>query len=281
MGLRRQASRARLWWPVLLVLGACATLQPGYVDDRFIIENHGNFTAQEVQRVRKELSIGLDAIEHLLGTIPAQKFPVVVHLRAGRGVSHIEHGQGPIELYWVREVQAPIIHELTHVLVGYTAAHGHWTQEGLASYLQDHYGEDTAFPTRKMAHTLAKVIRDEHSQLPMLEVMQDRNRQRYFGVKTPWHRWLAYTQSTSLCQYVIDTYGMDTFLRLYDQPLEAIDFPQLLGKRPEELVADWEVHLSHLEVDTTRAHYVFTMLHTQLRETGGLGGTSDRRSGRR
>jgi hypothetical protein len=242
---------------------------------------HGHFTAQEVPRVRKQLSIGLDAIEHMLGTIPAQKFPVVVHLRTGRGVSYNEHGQGPIELYWVREVQEPIIHKLTHVVAGYTAAHGHWTPEGLASYVQDHYGEDTAFPTRKMAHALAKVIRDEHSQLPLREVTQDRDRQRYFGVKTPWHRWLAYTQSTSLCQYVIDTYGMDTFIKLYDQPLEAIDFPQLLGKRPEELVADWEAHLSHLEVDTTRAHHVFIMLQTQLRGTGGLGSTSDRRSGRR
>ncbi|MGH8070659.1 MAG: hypothetical protein ACRERE_36550 [Candidatus Entotheonellia bacterium] len=165
----------------------------------------------------------------------------------------------------MREVRAPIIHELAHVLAGYTAATGHWTQEGFASYMQDEYGEDAAFPTRKMAHALAKVIRQENSQLAMLGVMRDRNRERYFGLRTPWQRWLAYTQSTSFCRYLIENYGQDAFLQLYDKPLEAMDFPQLFGKRSEELVADWETYLSQLEVDTTRAHQIFKNLQTQLR----------------
>ncbi|MBI3326689.1 MAG: hypothetical protein HYZ81_08310 [Nitrospinae bacterium] len=249
--------------PFLMLVGACAALQPGYRNDRFIIHNRGDFSEQQVQRVSRELSRGLRALEQYIGPIPQNKFPVIVNLWSGSGVSHSSHGQGPIELYWVREVQAPIMHELTHVLAGYTASHGHWTQEGFASYMQDQYGEDAAFPTRKMAHALAKVIREENSQLPMLAVMRDRNRGRYFGTRTPWERWLAYTQSTSFCRYLIDTYGMDTFLRLYDKPLEAMDFPQLFGKGPEELVADWETYLGHLDVDIARAHQIFKNLHTR------------------
>lgn len=46
-------------------------------------------------------------------------------------------------------------------MAGYTASNGHWTQEGFASYMQDQYGEDHAFPTAKMADALVKVIAEE------------------------------------------------------------------------------------------------------------------------
>lgn len=241
----------------VLLLGGCAAGQPTLRDDRFAIVNHGSFTPHELQRVQAQLDAGATALARYLGPPPAGKFPVVVNLRPGRGVSHSHQGQGAIELYWVREVRAPIIHELTHVLAGYTAANGHWTQEGFASYMQDRYGEDDAFPTQKMAHALVRVIRQEGSFLPMLEVMQDRRRARYFGLRNPWERWLAYTQSTSLCRYLIETYGAEKFLRLYDRPFEAIDFNALYGRSAQEVIDDWLGFVTDLPGDDPTARSVF------------------------
>jgi len=248
----------------LLFFNACAATQPAHRDERFVIFNNGDFTAREIQRVRAQLEAGAAALEKYVGPVPGRRFPVVVNLWAGRGVSHSHHGQGSIELYWVREVRAPIVHELTHVLAGYTAANGHWTQEGFASYMQDQYGEDTAFPTRRMAHALVRIIGEEGSSLPMLEVMRDRSRTRYFGLRTPWERWLAYTQSTSFCRYLIESYGPQKFFKVYDAPLETIDFQGLYGKTAATLVNDWLGYVAALPSDTEKARALFQSMRASL-----------------
>jgi hypothetical protein len=240
----------------VLLLGACATTSPPHQDERFIIHNPGGFTAAEVRRVRAQLEVGARALERYIGPPLARKFPVAVNLNAGRGVSHSYGGQGAIELYWVREGRAPIVHELTHVLAGYRSANGHWTQEGFASYMQDRYGEDIAFPTQRVAHALVKALREDGSLLPMLEVMKDRSRGRYFGLGTPWVRWVAYTQSTSFCTYLIERYGAERFFKLYDLPVEAIDFTGLYGKMAEALVDEWLGYVVQLPADTARARAI-------------------------
>lgn len=247
----------------LLLLAGCATFQPELRDARFTLVNHGNFASAELQRVRAQLEVGVSALERYIGPIPARKFPVVVNLRPGRGVSHSYGGQGAIELYWVHEERAPIIHELTHVLAGYTSANGHWTQEGFASYMQDEYGEDVAFPTQKVAHALVKVIRQEGSFLPMLDVMRDRSRKKYFGLGTPRERWLAYTQSTSLTRYLIETYGAAKFLKIYDRPVEAMDFAGLYGKSVEALIEEWSRFVTDLPADTSAARAVYQIYRTR------------------
>jgi hypothetical protein len=248
---------------VVLLVSACAAMQPSYRDERFTIFNHGDFTSHEIQRVRAQLEVGTRALEQYIGPAPAHKFPVIVNLWPGRGVSHSHHGQGAIELYWVREVRAPIIHELTHVLAGYTASNGHWTQEGFASYMQDQYGEDNAFPTQKIAHALVKVLVEESSLLPMREIMRDHNRTKYFGLSTPWVRWVAYTQSTSFCRYLIEEYGQEKFFKLYDRPVEAIDFAGLYGKTAEVLVNAWLSYVTERAPDT-KARAIFHTMKTSF-----------------
>ena len=246
--------------PLLLLLAStCATIHPSYRDERFVILSSGDFTPHDVQRVRQQLEVGLTAVERYIGMVPPSKFPIVVKLWSGSGVSHSYHGAGPIELFWVTEMRSPIIHELTHVLAGYTASNGHWTQEGFASYMQDQYGEDHAFPTAKMAHALVKVIAEEGALLPMALVMRDRNRQTYFGTRTPWERWLAYTQSTSLCRYLIERYGKELFVQLYDVPVELVDFERLYGKTGGMLVDEWLSYVRALPLDDAARPYFLQM----------------------
>ena len=94
--------------PLMIVVGSCAAIQPAHRDDKFVINNLGNFADHEVQRVRKELYIGLKALENYLGPMPAHKFPVIINLWPGTGTSRSAHGRGPIELYYVGEGGAPI-----------------------------------------------------------------------------------------------------------------------------------------------------------------------------
>jgi hypothetical protein len=249
---------------VVILVSACAAMQPSYRDERFTIFNHGDFASPEIQRVRAQLEVGTRALEKYIGPAPAHKFPVVVNLWPGRGMSHSHQGQGAIELYWVREVRAPIIHELTHVLAGYTASNGHWTQEGFASYMQDQYGEDNAFPTQKIAHALVTVLVEERRLLPMRDVMRDRNRTKYFGLSTPWERWIAYTQSTSFCRYLIEAYGREKFFKLYDRPVEAIDFAGLYGKTAEVLVNEWLSYVTERSADTAKARAIFHTMKTSF-----------------
>jgi len=250
---------------LFLFVSACIATEPADRDEKYLIFNHGNFTSREIERVREQLQVGATALEKYIGPIPAYRFNVVLNLRPGRGVSHSGHGRGAIGLYWVREVQAPIFHELTHVLAGYSASNGHWTQEGFASYMQDQYGEDHAFPTRKMAHALVKVLAEEKSLLPMLEVMRDRNRIKYFSLDTPWERWLAYTQSTSLCRYLIERYGEEKFLKIYDTPFGSIDFHRRYGKTPEVLVNEWLSYVNELSTDTAKARAFFQSMKAPSR----------------
>jgi hypothetical protein len=251
-------------------LSACAATDPALRDEKFIIWNHSGFTATEVQRVRAQLEVGTAALEKYIGPLPSHKFPVTVNLRGGRGVSQSSNGQGAIELYWVREVRAPIIHELTHVLAGYNVSNGHWTQEGFASYMQDQYGEDDAFPTERMAHGLVKLLRQENSLLPMLEVMKDRNRGEFFGLRTPWERWLAYTQSTSLCRYLIEAYGKERFFKIYNMPFGAMDFEGIYGKRIEVLLGDWLRYVSELSVDARKAEAVLQNMKSLFQSSKAL-----------
>lgn len=245
-----------------LLVNACATFQPASREERFVIYNHGNFTTQEIQRIRTQLEVGTRALEKYIGPIPSHKFPVIVNLLPGRGISNVY--RGPIELYFTRERRAPVIHELTHILAGYNIANGHWTQEGFASYMQDKYGEDEAFPTRKMAHGLVKVIIEEGSLLPMLEVMNDRNRQKYFGTGYLWGRWLAYTQSTSYCIYLIEKYGHEKFFNLYDKPFRRGDFIRNYDKTAEVLVDEWLDYVRKLPTDTVKAQEIFHDMKTSL-----------------
>ncbi len=74
-----------------------------------------------------------------------------------------------------------------------------------------------------------------------------------------WERWLAYTQSTSLCRYLIERYGKERFVQLYDVPVERVDFERLYEKPAGMLVDEWLSHVRALPLDATAREYFFRM----------------------
>ena len=99
----------------------------------------------------------------------------------------------------------------------------------------------------------------------MLEVMRDRNRSNYFGLGTPWERWLAYTQSTSFCRYLIESYGQEKFSKLYNTPFDAIDFEGFYGKKAEVLLNEWLSYVTELSTDAAKPWAVLQNMKTLLR----------------
>jgi hypothetical protein len=67
---------------------------------------------------------------------------------------------------------------------------------------------------------------------------------------------VAYTQSTSLCSYLIERYGSERFFKVYDVPVEAVDFTGLYGKTAEALVEEWLAYVAQLPADTVRARAI-------------------------
>lgn len=246
---------------VLLLLAGCVSSAPppAATSEQFIIHNEGRFSGSQVYRVIQQLNVGLDGIRAEGLPVRDGVFPVAVHVKAGRGISRTAHGRGPIILFHTARKASPIIHELVHMLVGYKAYLSHWSPEGLASYLQDKYGEDRAFPTEKMAHELVRVILEKGRLLPMARVMRDRKRQDVFGMASTFNRWLAYTQSASFVSYLMQTYGTAKFIAVYNKPYEITPFRRVYGKTARQLVGEWRQFLTARTqpLDQARQRYAF------------------------
>ena len=224
---------------------------------RFVIVNHGEFSPHHVAHVKSELQSGFRALKALGIPLRTEKFPITVHMKRDRGISRSYHGRGPIVLHRIAGRRSPIIHELTHMLAGYTWAHGHWTAEGFASYMQDQYGKDTAYPTRRLPHEIMRVILENNAALAMLEVMKDRRRKNFFGKGSLWHRFLAYAQSSSLVKYLIESHGIQKFLAIYDKPYEAQDFGSVYGISASSLVAAWHGHVRRQPLKLEKARRIY------------------------
>jgi ABC transporter substrate binding protein len=71
--------------------------------------------------------------------------------------------------------------------------------------------------------------------------------------------WLAYTQSTSLCRYLIERYGKERFFQVYDVPVERVDFERLYEKTAGMLVDEWLSHVRALPLDGSARQYFLQM----------------------
>lgn len=157
---------------------------------------------------------------------------------------------------------APIIHELTHTI--YPIAYSRTLREGLASYVQDELCEDgTVHNYGLNPHEICQNV-----------ILPSAANQNLFGFvgsiesgrkAVNEQRSSFYVVSQSFMTYLIETYGVDTSLRIYSSMDEEAYIEQT-GKTLEEIRGDWLTYLKQYEsdfsLDTIRSHaYRFALEH--------------------
>ncbi len=248
-----------LMWPAGLVRAA----EEVYRDDRFVIVDEGDHGETRIAYVRDELYRGLEALGHLGVAVDNAPYPITVRARPGPGASFVNE-EGEIVLHRLGRNRAPILHELTHVVAGYERPLGHWSQEGFASFVQDQFGGNDAYPTYKRPEELAQIILSNDELLPMADVMADRSRQKYFGKQDPWLRWRAYAQSSSFVGYLIGKYGTTPFHTIYNKAVEDMDFDAAFGRSKDRLIADWIASVRQQKPPTDRARKLYKILNQNI-----------------
>jgi len=139
---------------------------------------------------------------------------------------------------------APIAHEITHVIVKSSHDRTVSLDEGLASFMQERFGKNPTVHTWGIdAHMLAKMFfinyEDDYSSVFSVIGSGDSQEDRYMSGE--FHlRQIFYVLSHSFTKYLIETYGIDDFMKLHASRDDLLDdYHVLYGKSYEEIKSEW------------------------------------------
>ena len=109
-------------------------------------------------------------------------------------------------------VDLGIVHEITHVLAAsaYRKDRNRFYDDGLAVYLQHIYGPPNNYPVlgTNIHKAVADVAQEHGSLIPLSDADQAR---RDSGVR----RRLGYLQLGSFTKFLVDNFGVDSYIRIY------------------------------------------------------------------
>jgi len=171
---------------------------------------------------------------------------VSIMLSDGPGMSHVG-GTRLILLYFVREGQLPLAHEMTHILMGDSPSR--LLEDGLAVYIQESFG-DHAFPNLFWPVNLATLQRLRRGPfLPLTDL------QKGMGFYRESRR-LAYLEAGSFAKYLIEHYGYAKFREIY----YTTDYVDVYGKSLPELEYEWLESLRRLNLLISGMHLMIGLL---------------------
>lgn len=155
----------------------------------------------------------------------------------------------------------PIIHEMTHTILGYggkdgklfDGTRGFLTQEGFAVYLQDEHGFSY---TKSGSDALMKILLSENKIFPLERLIKPVPSQRYFRpsarkASPELIMNLSYAHAGSFIHYLIDEFGMDKFEVVYNQEDLSEALEETYDKTVSELEKDWHEHIKAMEDNPT------------------------------
>lgn len=205
------------------------------------IFNTANMPAERVEAVKLELLQAYNDIRQIIKTGYTPSKTINVHLLEGEGISW--GLKADIKLYGVRNGKYPLVHELTHTILGYgdnfDSSRGYLTQEGFADYMENRFGKQK-YPIHKVMKLflnmgksipLHKLIDLDHDDSLFRRTV---NGPEDFAVQV-----MSYTHSASFVTYLIDTYGLEKFEKVYDQPGLGEKLVEVYGKDVDELEREW------------------------------------------
>ena len=203
--------RGRIWLGVLVMIMAAAGA--GRADEkrgecyRFIYDPD-EFPASEVEEFASEAEARCQSLQRLLGVRRTE--PVPTYLKGGEGVSTtLPHQNRAMDLYFarpVRGIEAPVVHETTHILVDSPIP---VLREGLATAMEERLGGLNTHPT--YGYALDDWVAALHCAGRYVPLKEWESRDWREG---PWEtNIIAYVESGSFLKYLVDRFGIETVVK--------------------------------------------------------------------
>ena len=151
-------------------------------------------------------------------------------------------------IYGIRENQYPLVHELTHTLLGYGdnfgTNRGYLTQEGFAVYMEDKYGKQ-----KQYSHQIMKHLIDINKTISINKLVDLNQDDSYFrpGLINPEDytiQWISYIHAASFVTYLIESYGLEKFEQIYNK--------EDLAKKIGDI---YEKNISEIKLGGERSEY--------------------------
>lgn len=163
------------------------------------------------------------------------------------GVSHVEggyyHKDNPKLVVYYNELfmidYAPIAHEITHLIAPFYSSLS--LREGLACLMQDTYGKNyTVFNFGAPIHSLAK----QYTTIDYEDVNKSIGEEGIPKINIQKSdRVSFYILSYSFTKYLIDEYGVEKFMKIYESDELETSYIKVYNKNLKQLKEDWKEFL--------------------------------------
>lgn len=205
-----------------------------------IIDNAG-ITDKKKEQFKLELSDAYNKVRDSILTDYEPAKRITIYLEDGSDASW--GFKNEVVLYGIRNNQHPLVHELTHSLLGYGSDfgsdRGYFTQEGYAVYMENQYGK-TGYPAHKVVNYLAS----QNKRVPLEKLISKDTDDQFFRHSSKKEgdialQWISYTEAGSFITYLIDVYGLERFEKIYNQDNLEKKLYEVYGKNSGELEQEW------------------------------------------
>jgi len=208
----------------------------------FKIINNIEAPQETVDSIKDEIRKAYDDILQSIHTsyVPSEQITIFLN---GEG-SQSWGLASRIELAISQDGYYPLVHEMTHSLLGYGdnfgSDHGYFTQEGYAVYMDDQFGKNELYLEKFM-----KYFMDSDKLIPISKLIDPNQDDAYFRpgltnldeVNTLMG--MSYTHAASFVKYLIDTYGLEKFEQIYNKKDLANKIEEVYGKGVREIEIEW------------------------------------------
>jgi hypothetical protein len=232
----------------------------------FIIKNYLNLTPKELDHFKKRLKEATLYLGKNFKPLIGQGKKYYITLHEGNKISYVNGNS--IHYYRYLEGRAPIIHELSHALFGYTPGSGFFTQEGIAVFIQNEYKE-YLFPNETTPiHQLMNYFVKNERYIPLEILMYEELSESFTDVYgNEALSWVSYVEAGSFTKYLIDKYGKEKYFLIYNQANLVGKIEQVYKKSLNELEEEWLTFINENEFNESNQWILKKPYYKELNRT--------------
>lgn len=199
----------------------------------FKIYNTVGVPEERIDLIKEEISSAYKVVHHFIKTdyVPSER--INIFLLEGDEASWGLRSE--IKLYSVRNGKYPLVHEMTHTLLGYgngfDDSKGYLTQEGLGVYMENQYGKQSS-----PVHKLMNYFMNKGKIIPLNKLIDLKIDDFFFRPpliedENYIIQWISYTHAGSFITFLIDSYGIEKFEKIYNQDQLEVKVQDIYGKK--------------------------------------------------